>query len=57
MSENENMNLYCITTAGNETFHGKLKSYLSRDETVTRCTGSFGRFVLGEIMSSSIVKY
>ena len=56
MSENENMNLYCITTARNETFHERLKSYLSGDETVIRCTGALGRIVLGEIMGSSIVK-
>ena len=55
MSENENMNLYCITTAGNETFHGKLKSYLSRDETVTQCTDSLGKFVLCEIIGPSMV--
>ena len=48
MSENYNLNYYCITTAGNETFHGRLKSYLAGDETVIRCTSTFGGFVLGE---------
>ena len=42
MSENENFNSSCITTAG--------------DETVIRCAGSPSKFVLGEIMNSSIVK-
>ena len=28
MSENDNLNSSCITTAGNETFHGRLKSHL-----------------------------
>ena len=36
MSENENMNSSCIITAGNETFQGRLKSYLSGDDTVIR---------------------
>ena len=56
MSENQNFNSSCITTAGNETFHGRLKSFLSGDETVTRCISSLGKFVLGEILGSRIVK-
>ena len=56
MSENENFNSSCITTAGNETFHGRLKSYLSGDETVIRCAGGLSKFVLGEIIGSNLVK-
>ena len=55
-SENDNLNLSCIITAGNETFHGRSKSYLAGDETVIRCINSPFKFILGEIMGSSIVK-
>ena len=56
MSENQNFNSSCIATAGNETFHGRLKSFLRGDETVTRCIGGLGKFVLGEILGYRIVK-
>ena len=36
MSENECLNSSCIATAGNEIFHGRLKSYLARDNTEIR---------------------
>ena len=42
MSENENMKSSCITTAG--------------DVTVIRCAGGLSKFVLGEIIGSSILK-
>ena len=53
---NENMNLHCITTAENQTFNERLKSYLLGDETVIRCAGTLSKFVLGEIIGSNLVK-
>ena len=56
MSEDDNFNSFCITTAGNETFHGILKFYLYGYKTVLRCISCLEKFVLGEIVGASIVK-
>ena len=55
MSENDNLNSSC-TTAGNDTFHGRLKSHLQGDETLLRCISSLGKFVLSEIGGASVVE-
>ena len=56
MSENDNLSSSLITTAENEIFNERLKSYLSGDVTVIRYASTLGRFVLGEIMGSNLVK-
>ena len=56
MSENDNTNSSRITTAGNDTFHGRLKSHLQGDETVTLCISRIGKFVLGNTVGASVVK-
>ena len=49
-------NSSCVATAGNEIFNGRLKFYIAGDWTVIRCIDCLDKFVLGEIMGSSIVK-
>ena len=56
VSENDNLNSSCITTAGNETFHGRLKSHLQGDETVLQSISTLGKFVLGYVVGASVVK-
>ena len=55
MSENDNLNSSC-TAAGNDTFHGRLKSHLQGDETVTLCISCIGKFVLGNTVGARVVK-
>ena len=56
MSVNDNLNSSCITAAGNQTFHGRLKSHLQGDEIELRHISCLGKFVLGEIVGASVVK-
>ena len=55
-SENNNFSSSCITTAVNETFHGKLKSHLVGDKTVLMYICSLEKFVLGVIGGASVVE-
>ena len=56
MSENEYLNSSCTATAGNETFHGRLKSYLAGDEIVIRCTSTLDGFVQVEKTDTRVTK-
>ena len=56
MSENDNLDLSCITTTVNETFHGKLKSHLQGDKTVLQRISSPGNFILCVKGDTSVIE-
>ena len=56
MSIYECLNSSSIAAAGDETFHGGLKSYLARDETVILCISTLVRLIPDDITCFILVE-
>ena len=51
LEKNGVINASCVTTQGNELFHGRIKVYLKSNETIERCRNAVGKFTMGEMIA------